>query len=363
MFGGLLFFLLKRLRHFLTVPLMLIGAIGLFYLVLWLAGISTMDAKTHGWLPCYPTGQSAGNLSSLFIIEHVPSRLLGMDWVILVTILLTSVVSILLTASALELAAEEEIDLNRELRAAGLATFLVGLGGGMVGFHSLSMSRLVLSMGARSRWVGVGSALICGVVLFWGASMISLVPQFVCGGLLFFLGLTFLWEWIYEGWRKLNAVDYAVVVLIVVVVGMVGYPDGVGVGIIAAVVIFIHNYSRVDVVTHTHSGAELRSNVDRSVSDLRFLREHGAQIHVLRLQGFIFFGTANHLLHIVRIRPRNPRCRRSASSFSICAASSAWIPPPFSASTKSLRSAARKDFNCSSPSSPPDCSPSSAKAA
>ncbi len=301
-FGGLLFFLLKKLRDSLTVPLLLVATIGLFYLVLWLAGISTMDAKIHGWLPVYPTNQSFGNLSPISIIKHIPSRLLGMDWAILATILLTSVVSILLTASALELAAEEEIDLNRELRAAGLATFLVGLGGGMVGFHSLSMSRLVLSMGARSRWVGVGSALICGVALFWGASVMSLVPQFVCGGLLFFLGLTFLWEWIYEGWRTLTAVDYAVVLLIVAVVSTVGYPEGVGVGIIAAVIIFIHNYSRVEVVTHAQSGRELRSNVDRSVSDLRFLHEHGAQIYILRLQGFIFFGTANHLLHEVRLR-------------------------------------------------------------
>ena len=305
-FGALLFFLLKRLRHSLTVPLLLLAAIGLFYLVLWLAGISTMDAKVRGWLPAFPTSQNFGNLSPLSIIQHIPSRLLGMDWAILATILLTSVVSILLTASALELAAEEEIDLNRELRAAGLATFLVGLGGGMVGFHSLSMSRLVLSMGARSRWVGMGSALLCGVALFWGASVMSLVPQFVCGGLLFFLGLTFLWEWIYEGSRTLNTMDYAVVLLIVAVVGAVGYPEGVGVGIVAAVIIFIHNYSRVDVVTHSQSGAELRSNVDRSVGDLRFLGDHGAQISILRLQGFIFFGTANHLLHEVRLRLQEP---------------------------------------------------------
>jgi SulP family sulfate permease len=157
-------------------------------------------------------------------------------------------------------------------------------------------------MGARSRWVGVGSALICGVALFFGASVISLVPQYVCGGLLFFLGLTFLWEWIYEARRTLTTVDYAVVVLIVAVVGAVGYPEGVGVGIIAAVVMFIRNYSLVEVVTHALSGTDMRSNVDRPMRDLRFLREHGGQIFVLRLQGFIFFGTANHLLHEVRLR-------------------------------------------------------------
>jgi SulP family sulfate permease len=301
-FGILLFVALKRLRHPLILPLILFGAIALFWLIIELSGASLATARRHGWLAGLPPGQGFGSFSAFFIINLAPWHLLAQEWSILATILLTSVVSILLTASALELAAEEEIDLNRELRAAGLATFAAGIGGGMVGFHSLSLSRLVLSMGARSRWVGVGSAVLCGSGLLFGPSLLAVVPQYVCGGLLFFLGLTFLWEWVYEARRTLTSVDYGVVILILAVVGAVGYPEGVGVGIIAAVLMFIHNYSRVDVVTHALSGTDLRSNVDRSVREWRFLRENGAQIYVLRLQGFIFFGTANLLLHEVRLR-------------------------------------------------------------
>ena len=301
-FGAVLFLASKRLRHPLTLPLMLFGTIGLFWLIMKVGGSSVSAARQHGWLPDLASSNGSRDFSSFFIINLAPWRLMAQEWSILATILLTSVVSILLTASALELAAEEEIDLNRELRAAGIATFAAGIGGGMVGFHSLSMSRLVLSMGARSRWVGVGSALICGLGLFLGPSVVLIVPQFVCGGLLFFLGLTFLWEWAWEARRTLTSVDYGVVILILAVVGAVGYPQGVGVGILAATIMFIHNYSRVDVVTHAYSGADLRSNVDRSVRESRLLREGGAQIYVLRLQGFIFFGTANHLLHEVRTR-------------------------------------------------------------
>src|SRR5215472_3643528 len=128
-----------------------------------MSGTSLLTARKAGWLPDLPATHQSHDFSSFFIINLAPWHLIAQEWSILATILLTSVVSILLTASALELAAEEEIDLNRELRAAGLATVAAGLGGGMVGFHSLSMSRLVLSMGARSRWVGMGSALICGL--------------------------------------------------------------------------------------------------------------------------------------------------------------------------------------------------------
>ena len=307
LFGCFLFLVLRRLRHPLTVPLLLFGAIGLYYV--WRAAIGgpSTGGGAAGWQAELSSGVSSGTFSPLFMMNLAPWRIMAQEWSILATILLTSVVSILLTASALEVAAEEEIDLNRELRAAGLATVAAGIGGGMVGFHSLSMSRLVLSMGARSRWVGLGSAAVCGICLFFGPLAVSLVPQYVCGGLLFFLGLTFLWEWVYEAHRTLTRVDYGVVILILAVVGAVGYPEGVGVGIFAAAVMFIHNYSRVDVVTHAFSGTELRSNVDRPARDLRVLGEQGEQIYVLRLQGFIFFGTATHLLHEVRARSANVR--------------------------------------------------------
>jgi len=172
----------------------------------------------------------------------------------------------------------------------------------MVGFHSLSMSRLVLSMGARSKWVGVIAGGLCGLALCFNLAFVSYVPQYVCGGLLFFLGLVFLWEWVYEGARKLTRLDYLVVLLILAVVGLVGYPEGVATGIVAAVVLFVHNYSRVSVVSHALSGAEQRSNLDRPVRELRRLREEGEQVFVLRLQGFIFFGTATHLHQQVRER-------------------------------------------------------------
>jgi SulP family sulfate permease len=297
LFGGL-----KWFRHPLTFPGLLLCAIAAFWICLKASGASVEGARDAGWLPGYFSGEFSNFFSSISVLTRAPWHLLLQEWSIIATILLTSVVSILLTASALEVSSEQELDLNRELRAAGIATFTAGIGGGMVGFHSLSMSRLVLSMGARSRWVGVGSGLLCGLGLVFGPVLVSLVPQFVCGGLLVFLGLTFLWEWLVVARKTLTPMDYAVVVLILAVVATLGYPQGVGVGILAAVTMFIHNYSRVEVVTHSCSGAELRSHVDRSVRELRLLRDWGAQIYVLRLQGFIFFGTANHLLHEVRMR-------------------------------------------------------------
>src|SRR5262249_14790542 len=155
-------------------------------------------------------------------------------------------------------------------------------------------------LGSRSRWTGLFAAALCGVALFVGPAPMSYLPRFVLGGLLLFLGLGFLVEWLYDAWFKLPMSDYAVVLLILGVIGAVGYLEGVGFGVLAAVFLFIHNYSRIGVITHALTGAERQSNVDRPLSDQRLLREQGRQVYVLELQGFIFFGTANSLLNDIR---------------------------------------------------------------
>src|SRR5262249_35059022 len=150
-----------------------------------LLGKSIPDLRATGWLPGLPDHSGTGSVTLLSLAKVSWWPLLLRHLNILATVLLTSMVSILLTASALEVSAQQEIDFNRELRSAGMATFLAGLAGGMVGFHSLSLSRLALSMGARSRWVGALAALLCGLALVEGPSLVSFVPQYVCGGLLF----------------------------------------------------------------------------------------------------------------------------------------------------------------------------------
>jgi SulP family sulfate permease len=202
------------------------------------------------------------------------------------------------------------MDLNRELRTVGVANMLTGVCGGMMGFVSLSLSRLPLKMGARGRVIGLVSAAVCALVLWHGTGFLAYVPKFALGGVLFFLGLGFLMEWLVEGWNKLPRTDYGVVLLIFLVVGCFGYLEGVGVGVIAAAGLFVVGYSRVNVIASTLTGAEHRSNVDRSVAHTRVLGEKGIQTFILKLQGFVFFGSANKLLDSVRRRALNPALRQ-----------------------------------------------------
>ncbi len=306
LFGLVLLVVLRRFNHFLILPGMLVGSIALFYLLLLLTGTSLAEAAARGFfLGPFPTGG----------LWQPPSlaALAAADWGSildqggsLLAILVVGVVALLLNASGLELAVERDIDLDRELRAAGVANLLAGLGGGLVGFQTLSLSTLGHKMCPSSRLVGLTSAAVCGAALALGASVLSFFPKPALGGLLLFLGLAFLVEWVVDAWSKLPRGDYFIVLLILVVIATVGFLESVGVGIVIAVVLFVVNYSRIDVVKHALSGASHPSNVDRPADHRRLLRREGDQAFILELQGFIFFGTANNLLQQVRRRAGDP---------------------------------------------------------
>jgi SulP family sulfate permease len=311
LFGAMLFAAMRKFRRPLILLGMLFGSIVLFYLSMALSGSSLAELRQAGWLPQPPAeGGFQLQLWSAGALDSLSGSALMKTAGIAGTVLLTALISILLNSSGLELVVHEEININRELEAAGLANLFGGLAGGMPGFQSLSLSRLAHDLGARTRRVGFLAAALCGVALVAGPAPLAFLPKFVPGGLLFYLGLGFLFEWGYDAWFKLPKADYGVVLLILCVVGGVGYLEGVLFGVLAAVFLFIHNYSRVGVVTHAHTGTDHQSNVERPMTHQRLLRVRGGETQVLRLHGFMFFGTSTRVLDQIRDRATDPKLPR-----------------------------------------------------
>ncbi len=304
---GLLFALIalvaaNRINHYLVLPGLIVGGALVFYLFMALSGLSVAEAQADGlllgpfpsgsvWQPLTIGELAAANWSAVF------SRIAD-----IATILILSTIALLLNAGGLELAVKRDINLNRELRAAGLANLLIAPLGGLAGYQQLSLSALNFNMRADNRLTGLMAAGFGLMVLLFGAGMLALLPIALLGGLLLFLGLSFLVEWLYHAWFKLSPLEYAILVLILAVIATVGFLEGVGVGLLAAVLLFVISYSRTDVIRQSLSGANVRSRVTRPAAQQRLLRQAGQELYVLRLQGFIFFGTADRLTTTVRER-------------------------------------------------------------
>jgi len=302
LFALLLTFVLRRHSHFLIVPGALLGAIGLFYGLLWLNHLTIAEATAQGWLlGPFPTGGLWQPLS-FSALGQIAWPALLQEAGNIGTILLISAISLLLNASGIEVTTQTDLDLNRELKVAGLANCLAGLAGGAPGYPTLSLSLFGPRIGLNTRAIGLTVALINGLILTFGASVLSYLPRPLLGGLIIFLGLGFLVEWLYDGCKKLTKTDYVIVCLIMAVMSGVGLLEGVGLGLIAAVGLFVINSSRTPVIRHALSRVTCHSAVVRPRLHQQLLSQKGDWVYILKLQGFIFFGTANKLLEHIRAR-------------------------------------------------------------
>jgi SulP family sulfate permease len=194
------------------------------------------------------------------------------------------------------------VDLNREMRAAGLANIASGLLGGMVGYQSFNRSLLNVRAGATSRMAGVFASLACLILLAVSPDLVALFPVPVLVGLQLFMGLRLLIQWLVTAYSKLNWHEYLLIPVILGVVAFYGVVAGVAAGVVAACVMFALLYGRASCVRLEFDASTRTSNVERSIEATQRLRELGTQVCGACLQGFLFFGTANSIVQRIRER-------------------------------------------------------------
>ena len=302
LFGALVLIASRRFNHFLTYPVLLLGTVTLFYILMRVNGFSIDKMREMGLLlGPFPQGALWKPLN-LALLTQVDWNVILSEGSNMAAVAIISLVSLLLNASALELVAQKDMDLDRELVSTGLANLAGGLGGSSVGYHTLGISSLAFRMGISNRLVPLLAAAVTAVTLLFGASVLSLVPKLIAGGLILFVGLSFLTEWLYDAWFQLPRTDYLLVWLILIVVGVVGFLQGVGTGIVIAVVLFVVNYSRIDIVKDALSGTSYKSSTERPFEQRQLITRLGERLQILRLQGFIFFGTSQVLVNRINLR-------------------------------------------------------------
>ncbi len=284
------------------LPIVIAAALALFHGLAWTLDLPLSQLQAQGWLFDLPmqgtvwppfTGNPLGSIDWAVIWAEVPK---------VMAMVLVTAASVLLASSGIELSLRRDIDLDRELRAAGLANFFAGTGGGAAGFQGLGLSLLGHKLGGDYRLVGLVVTAICAATLFFGSSLLAYMPIPLFGGLLLWIGLSLLYDWLVEAFFKMPRREYLIILLILLVIATVGFLEGVLVGVISAVVLFTLDYSRVDIVKYAATGDAFHSSVERGEEDRRILVAQGRQILILRLQGFVFFGTAHRLQKLVRAR-------------------------------------------------------------
>ena len=268
----------------------------LYHVGLLALDISVEDAKALGLLM---SGIPEGGLWPAF----GPGDVGDVDWRVvagqvptLITVTLVTLLCLLVYVNGLEVATGVEVDLNREFRVAGFAGICAGAGGSAPGCQAFAFTLPCRMLGADTPWTGVVVAVVLALSLFFGSGMLELIPMSIIGGLLLFIGVDLLDTWLVKVRRRLHWTDYGMIVLICITIAVFGFIEGVAVGMLATLALFVIRLSRVDVIAEEFTARDRRSTMLRSVPDRAILYDRGELLRGYRLRGYIFFGSAHPLI-------------------------------------------------------------------
>ncbi len=232
-----------------------------------------------------------------------PSRFDGADpgavmaqWPVILSAVGLSILGLIMSSSAIEIVSAEAVNLNREMRRAGIANLAGGLLGTAVGHVSASMFSLSRHLApGPSPLLPITAICVLGFVLVAGLRFVPSFPAGLFCIVLSFAGFQIVFRWIVKGAREMPLGDYAILLSIAASALLIGFAFAIMIGMIASVVRFALAYSRIDVVRSQQSGRLRLSPTERSARDTEVILARGRETAVYELQGFLFFGTSNAL--------------------------------------------------------------------
>jgi len=307
-----------RSRISFGLPAIVVGGIVAAHAAFWITGVSLAEAQASGW-----TFQPPAQIS--LTLPWSAQELARYPWYTLpdlagnlIAVIFVTATSTLFNTTGIEVAAQREADLERELNVTGLANILTGALAGYAGCISVSRSLLNFNSGGTGRLSGLTVAAISALMLAVAPMLLGYMPKFVLGGLLIYLGADQLHKWIIESRRRLSKTEYVSLLAIIVIIVRWGFVPGVLIGVVIGCATFALSAARIDSIKFGFDGSEYRSSLDRSRDDQAVLAAHGGKIQGLNLQSYLFFGSANRLYQYVKtLLARHPECRYLVFDFKL----------------------------------------------
>ncbi|KAK2760810.1 hypothetical protein FQN54_002048 [Arachnomyces sp. PD_36] len=264
-----------------------------FYIVKFAAGVPLDTLRGGGWVFEAPSASNPWyHFYTLYDFTAVNWSALADTIPAMFALTFFGILHVPINVPALSISTgEDNLDVDRELIAHGVSNVLSGFCGSIQNYLVYTNSLLFIDSGGTSRLAGIMLAIATAGILFIGPVIIGYIPIMVVGALIFLLGIELLEEALVDTWGRLHKLEYLTIFIIVVTMGAWDFVIGIFVGIILACVNFVVQTSRKSAIRATYSGQIAGSTVRRHPIQVKFLKEAGKQTLVIKLSGFLFFGS------------------------------------------------------------------------
>lgn len=293
----------------LALPAQLMASVVVFYAVLLISGTSLAEAQAQSWMFVLPSARAFAPPWTL-TFERFPWPALpelGADFIALMFV---STLSVLLNITSIEMSTKREAILDRELKVQGVANLLCATLGGYVTCITSSRTKLNFILSSGTRISGLVIAAMSAAAVFVNPGFLGYVPKCALAGLLITMGYDAVERWLVSSARQLERAEYLSLLAIAFIIVWWGFLPGVSIGVIFGCATFALSAGRINVIKLAFDGTEYRSSLDRGPQELALLSAHGRELQGLRLQSYLFFGSANRLYeHVKALLAAVPACR------------------------------------------------------
>lgn len=186
---------------------------------------------------------------------------------------------------------EDNVSVNRELILHGVSNTLSGCLGSIQNYLVFVNSVLFMDSGGDSRLAGYMLALATFGLWIAGPVVIGYVPVMVVGTLIYMLGIDLAMEALVTTYGRLRKLEYLTIVCIAVVMGVHDFVVGIAVGIGLACLVYVVQTSQKTAIRAEFTGSVAESTVRRPFRQRQYLHRVGPQIRVVKLGGYLFFGS------------------------------------------------------------------------
>ncbi|KAJ7207976.1 sulfate transporter family-domain-containing protein [Mycena pura] len=305
-----------RWRHQLIFPLYFLLIPLVFYVVVAAAQLNIADLRANGWVFDVVGSGATEHWYKFYQYYEFSKVRFGPLWSTLPTqfaLLFFNILHPPLNVPALSVSLNEDVDTDKELVAHGYSNLLAGALGSVPNY--LVYVNTFYRVGGGTRVAGLLLAVATMALLLIGTGPVAYIPVMVVGALIFVLGLDLCKEALWDTRHRVSRSEYITIVLIMVCMTVWDFVIGVLFGIIVSCFFFVFENSQRASIRALHTGETAMSTVRRPSSQRAYVREVSKQTTILRLQGFLFFGTIAHVEQTIRGLMGEPAWQRNPVRF------------------------------------------------
>ncbi|EJD50688.1 sulfate anion transporter [Auricularia subglabra TFB-10046 SS5] len=288
-----------RWDHQLIFPMYFISICAIFYIVVAIGRLELGMLRREGWVfDLGDAGHGAPWWKFYTYFDFGRTNLYCL-WITMPTQMALLFFNLLhppLNIPALAISLDHHVNTNKELVAHGYSNLLAGLLGTVPNYIVYVNSLLFYRVGGGSRIAGFLLALATFGLLIIGTGPIAYIPVMLVGALIFVLGIDLMKEAVWDTRHRVSRFEYITIWSIIFVMSVWDFVIGVLAGIVfCCALIFtlrsVIQTSQARSIRTLHTGSSAMSTVRRPPAHREYIKKVAKQTAIMRLQGFIFFGT------------------------------------------------------------------------